>query len=123
MNEPELKPCKCGCKAELVDSQTFAWCNVYYYVRCTNPDCEEQTMLKYDHKVDAINAWNAINALNRCEEYDNSPDPLWCEDCKHFCNADMGGEGMCDIDNHDTWYGCPICEKAELKGDNNEHTD
>jgi hypothetical protein len=28
----------------------------------------------------------------------------------------MGGEGECDIDNHDTWYGCPICEKAELKG-------
>ena len=47
--------------------------------------------------------------------YDISPEPLWCEDCKHFCNADMGGEGMCDIDNHDTWYGCPICKKAELK--------
>ena len=47
--------------------------------------------------------------------YDISPEPLWCEDCKHFCNADMGGEGVCDIDNHNTWYGCPICEKAELK--------
>ena len=40
-------------------------------------------------------------------------EPVWCEECKHFCNADMGGEGECDIDNHDTWYGCPICEKFE----------
>jgi hypothetical protein len=23
----------------------------------------------------------------------------------------MGGEGKCDIDNHSTWYGCPICKK------------
>ena len=53
--------------------------------------------------------------MNRERPYDISPEPLWCEDCKHFCNADMGGEGECDIDNHDTWYGCPICEKAELK--------
>jgi hypothetical protein len=53
--------------------------------------------------------------MNKERPYDISPEPLWCEDCKHFCNADMGGEGECDIDNHDTWYGCPICEKAELK--------
>lgn len=42
-------------------------------------------------------------------------EPVWCEDCKHFCNADMGGEGECDLDNHDTWYGCPICEKFERR--------
>lgn len=54
----ELKPCKCGCEAELISSQTFAWCNVYWHVRCSNEDCPEQTMLKYDSKRDAINAWN-----------------------------------------------------------------
>lgn len=53
---------------------------------------------------------------NESTPYDDFPEPLWCEDCKHFCNADMGGEGECDIDGHDTWYGCPICENAELKG-------
>lgn len=56
-----------------------------------------------------------IDEPKKQRPYDISPEPLWCEDCKHFCNADMGGEGECDIDNHDTWYGCPICEKAELK--------
>ena len=54
----ELKPCKCGCEAELISTQTFAWCNVYWYVRCSNEDCPEQTMLKYDSKRDAIDAWN-----------------------------------------------------------------
>lgn len=59
MENRELKPCcKCGCESELISSQTFAWCNVYWYVRCTNEDCEEETMLKYDTKRDAINAWN-----------------------------------------------------------------
>ena len=59
MEHNELKPCcKCGCEAELISSQTFAWCNIYWYVRCTNEDCEEETMLKYDTKRDAINAWN-----------------------------------------------------------------
>jgi hypothetical protein len=58
MKETELNPCKCGCEAELVSTQTFAWCNVYWYVRCSNEDCQEQTMLKYDSKRDAIAAWN-----------------------------------------------------------------
>ncbi len=57
---------------------------------------------------------------NELKPYDVSVDPLWCEDCKHFCNADMGGEGECDIDHHRTWYGCPICENANLKGANDE---
>lgn len=48
-------------------------------------------------------------------EYNESPEPLWCEDCEHFANVDMGGEGSCDIDGHDTWYGCPICEKFNSK--------
>lgn len=56
------------------------------------------------------------------EAYYNSPDPLWCEDCQHFKNypLDMGGEGECDIDKHNTWYGCPICEKFEKKGGDTE---
>ena len=33
-----------------------------------------------------------------------------------IADKQKGGEGECDIDNHDTWYGCPICEKYELKG-------
>jgi hypothetical protein len=58
MKETELKPCKCGCKAEVVESQAFSWCDITYYARCTSPDCEERTELKYEHKIDAINAWN-----------------------------------------------------------------
>ena len=58
MKETELKPCKCGSEAELVESQAFAWCKVFYYVRCTNPDCDERTKFKYDCKIDAINVWN-----------------------------------------------------------------
>ena len=58
MKETELKPCKCGCEAELVESQAFAWCNVFYYARCTNPDCDERTKFKYESKIDAINVWN-----------------------------------------------------------------
>ena len=53
---------------------------------------------------------------NESIPYEDSPEPLWCEDCKHFCNADMSGEGKCDIDGHDTWYCCPICKNADLKG-------
>ena len=53
---------------------------------------------------------------NEMKPYDVSPEPLWCEDCKHFVNADMGGEGECDIDRHRTWYGCPICQNADLEG-------
>ena len=48
-------------------------------------------------------------------------DPLWCEDCRHFCNADMGGEGECDIDNSDTWFGCLACKRFKQKeGADNE---
>ena len=50
---------------------------------------------------------------------DDIEDPLWCEDCAHFCNADMGGEGECDLDGHDTWYGCPACRKFKPKEVNN----
>lgn len=50
------------------------------------------------------------------QPYEEAPDPLWCEDCEHFGDVDMGGEGRCDVDGHDTWYACLICEKAKLKG-------
>lgn len=48
-------------------------------------------------------------------EDDDIEDPLWCEDCGHFGKADMGGEGECDVDNHSTWYGCPVCRKYKPK--------
>lgn len=56
--------------------------------------------------------------LSYANDYDESPEPLWCEDCQHFKNYPyaMSGEGYCDIDHHETWYGCPICEKYEKKG-------
>lgn len=57
MEHNKLKPCKCGCEAELVDIQAFAWCHTYYFVCCTNPDCEERTP-RCEDKVDAINTWN-----------------------------------------------------------------
>ena len=53
----ELKPCKCGCEAELIEFQTFEWCDIYWRVRCTNEYCTEQTH-RCDSKTDAINAWN-----------------------------------------------------------------
>ena len=40
------------------------------------------------------------------------PDVIWCEDCKFFGNADMGGEGFCSVYEKDTWYGCDATEKA-----------
>lgn len=52
--------------------------------------------------------------------YDTSPEPLWCEDCAHFGNAFMDGEGDCDIDGHGTWYCCPICENYKPKGAKHE---
>lgn len=42
-------------------------------------------------------------------------DPLWCEDCRHFCNADMCGEGECNLDKHDTWFECPACKRFKPK--------
>ena len=35
-----------------------------------------------------------------------SQEIIWCEDCKFFGNADMGGSGQCDVYNKETWYGC-----------------
>jgi Lar family restriction alleviation protein len=58
MELKELKPCPfCGGEAELVDIQAFAWCDTYYFVCCTNPDCEERTP-RCECKSDAILAWN-----------------------------------------------------------------
>ena len=34
-----------------------------------------------------------------------SDDLIWCEDCKFFGHADMGGEGWCDTYEAATWYG------------------
>ena len=34
-----------------------------------------------------------------------------CEECTHFCRADMGDEGRCDVDGRTTWRGCPACAK------------
>ena len=57
MSKVELKPCcKCGCEAELI-SQTTVWRTVHHYVQCTNPDCNERTLICAS-KIDAINAWN-----------------------------------------------------------------
>lgn len=36
----------------------------------------------------------------------NLPDVIWCEDCKFFGHADMGGEGVCSTYEKETWYGC-----------------
>ena len=58
MNDVELKPCKCGCEAELVESQSFAWCHTLYFVRCTSLDCDKKTD-KYLLKGEAVEAWNA----------------------------------------------------------------
>ena len=57
MENKELKPCKCGCEAELISSQAFAWCDTYYFVWCVNPNCDERTP-RCEDKVGAINAWN-----------------------------------------------------------------
>jgi hypothetical protein len=57
MSKIELRPCKCGCQAELAEGKTFEWCLPHYVVRCTNPDCDNQT-LKYPVKAEAIEAWN-----------------------------------------------------------------
>ncbi len=46
----ELKPCPCcGCEAEPA---------VYWRVRCSNEDCDEQTFSRYETKREAIDAWN-----------------------------------------------------------------
>lgn len=56
-----------------------------------------------------------------------SDDVIWCEDCKFFGHADMGGEGWCDTYNTATWYGknaidCPYFKwrKAEETDDEND---
>ena len=47
--------------------------------------------------------------------------PLWCEDCRFFGHADMGGEGWCDVYDKSTWYGknaidCPYFVALKQEG-------
>lgn len=59
----ELKKCHvCGDMPELITSQPFSWCDRIYYVRCSNPDCNEQTPY-FDTEEEACVCWN-----NRAEE-------------------------------------------------------
>lgn len=51
-------------------------------------------------------------------------DVIWCEDCQHFENPDMGGEGDCSVWGLQTWYGrsvgyCPYF-KRKKKEDGDE---
>ena len=48
-------------------------------------------------------------------EYVKEPD--WCEDCKHFTDVGMDGEGRCDKHNDETWYGEIACSDFERKED------
>ena len=48
-------------------------------------------------------------------------EPLWCQDCEHFINVDMGGEGECGIDKHHTWYACAVCRNFEFKKEGAEN--
>lgn len=46
-----------------------------------------------------------------------NPNPIWCEDCRHFVSfSPLCCEGECDIDGHDTYYGQARCESFEPKG-------
>lgn len=83
-------------------------------------DCKDYAdcSIKFDcceagHYIECNNGFEDKNEC--CCEDDE--EPLWCEDCKHFCNTDMGGEGECDINNHHTWYGCfaEDCENFERR--------
>jgi hypothetical protein len=47
-------------------------------------------------------------------------DVIWCEDCKFFGHADMGGEGDCAVYGTPTWYGrdaskCPYFKRKEAE--------
>lgn len=42
-------------------------------------------------------------------------EPAWCEECAHFSNPDMGGEGYCEAKDEPTWYGCTACSEFALK--------
>lgn len=47
-------------------------------------------------------------------------DVVWCEDCKFFGHADMGGEGWCDTYDAATWYGknaidCPYFKQRKAE--------
>lgn len=35
----------------------------------------------------------------------HDPGFVWCEDCTHFVNYGVDGEGECDIDGERTYYG------------------
>ena len=49
-------------------------------------------------------------------ENDDS-ETLWCEDCEYFFTAFMDGEGLCELDDSDTWYSCLSCENFKPKGE------
>ena len=55
------------------------------------------------------------NAVPRSMASEPQREPLWCENCAHFCNADMGGEGECAVDHLPTWYGNSPCHRFERK--------
>ena len=49
-------------------------------------------------------------------------DVVWCEECKFFCNADVGGEGECSVHEVSTWYGhdaslCPYFKSIKAGSD------
>lgn len=68
--------------------------------------------------------YSADEAINTIAEYlklkgrkTMNEEDIWCEDCKYFRKTNIFGEGKCDIDNHDTWYGCPKCKRFKKVGD------
>lgn len=40
-------------------------------------------------------------------------EPLRCEECAHFGDTDMGGEGVCKADGKVAWSECPACRRFE----------
>ena len=45
-------------------------------------------------------------------------DVIWCEDCRHFENPDMGSEVDCSVLGLHTWYGrsisyCPYFKRKK----------
>lgn len=82
-------------------------------------ECEFKPGVSEEYKLGHNDFGNALLSLLETKfnhEDDKLDDTLWCEDCGHFCNADMGGEGECDVDGYDTWYGRPACRKYKPKG-------
>lgn len=58
---------------------------------------------------------NGTHLCEACESKVPDREPLWCEECQHFCNVGMDGEGECDVDNLPTWYANHPCHKFERK--------